>query len=99
MGGRKDSEAFIAYKEQTIRALLIARKYFPLFFDHARLSEKAGLKCFMENSIPNFKQRFMTDITELEVARRVEDITMNALDNVRTILYDIIQAIQNDIKR
>jgi hypothetical protein len=99
MGGSKDSEAFLAYKEQTIRSLLIARKYAPLFLEHARLSEKAGLKCFMKNSIENFRQRFFPGLNELDVAERVEAITMNALDNHRTILYDIIQAIQNDIKR
>jgi hypothetical protein len=89
----------LAYKEQNIRALLIARKYFPLFFEQVRLSEKSGLKCFMKDSIENFRKRFLYGLSELEVAERVERITMNALDNHRTILYDLMQAIQNDIKR
>lgn len=99
MGGTVDSEAFLAYKEQNIRAMLIARKYFPLLFEQARLSEKSGLLCFRKDSIANFRNRFMPGLSELEVARKVEEITMNALNNHRTIIYDLIQAIQNDIKR
>lgn len=97
MGGSTDSEGFMFYKEQTIRAFLIARKYFPLFFEHAQLSEMAGLKCFMKDSLLNFRNRFFLEDSELECARKIDGITMNALDNHRTIIYDKIQYIQNRI--
>ena len=97
MGGSVESDGFLYYKEQTIRAFLIARKYFPLLFEHARISEMSGLKCFMENSIANFRNRFLMESDELACAQTIDRITMNALNNHRTIIYDKIQFIQNHI--
>ena len=97
MGGTVESDGFVYYKEQTIRAFLIARKYFPLFFEHAKISEMSGLGCFLKDSIPNFKNRFFMESNELECAWKIDEMTMNALNNHRTILYDKIQFIQNKI--
>lgn len=97
MGGDTTSEVFLYYKEQTIRAFLIAREYFPLFFEHAKLSEMAGLKCFFKDSVFNFEKRFLLEMNDLKCAGKIDKITMNALNNHRTIIYDKIQYIQNKI--
>lgn len=97
MGGSVESDGFLYYKEQTIRAFLIARKYFPLLFAHARISESSGLRCFTGTSIENFEKRFFMGSDEISCAQTIDKITMNALDNHRTIIYDKIQFIQNQI--
>jgi phosphatidylinositol 4-kinase len=97
MGGNTDSDAFIDYKEQTIRSFLIAKKYFPLFFEEVRLAEIAGLRCFNKNSLKNFEDRFMLNKNSFKSALKMNKIIEYALNNHRTILYDQIQYIQNKI--
>ncbi len=97
MGGTIEADAFIDYKEQTIRSFLIAKKYFPMFFEEIRIAELSGLRCFNKNSLNNFETRFMLEKDDFKSAVKMNKIINYALDNHRTILYDQIQYIQNKI--
>lgn len=53
MGG-VDSEPFKFYKEQTIKAGLISRKYFDYLYEPIRLCQSSGLSCFRKGSMERF---------------------------------------------
>lgn len=92
-----NSDSFISYKENTVKAFLITRRNFKNIIEIIKLSEKSGLKCFNQFSIENFYKRFFFDKTEYECALEIYKIIDNAYNNHRTIIYDKIQYIQNKI--
>lgn len=97
MGGTKDSDAFIYYREQTIKAALISKINFDYFHDIVRLNMYAGLSCFNDNSLENFERRFLLDKDPFAAAKTIDKIIDDAYNNLRTIIYDKIQYIQNRI--
>lgn len=97
MGGTKDSDAFIYYREQTIKAGLISKEYFDYFYDIVRLNEYSGLSCFTDDSLIKFEKRFLLDKTPFTAARAIDRIIHDSKNNLRTIIYDKIQYIQNKI--
>lgn len=64
-----------------------------------------GGKLLAANSAENssnsqtFKQRFMPDKNDFEAAKEMNKIIEYAEKNLRTILYDEIQYLQNKIRR
>lgn len=68
MGGDKNSEGFLLYKEQTIKGGLIAKKYFDALFEPIVLSSHSGLLCFLKNSLENFENRFLKKYNDFKTA-------------------------------
>ncbi len=97
MGGHINSDPFLFYREQTIKAWLISRHYFDNLFEMIRLSELSGLVCFREGSMQRFKKRFLLDRDTFAAAKKIDHLIDHSLDNFRTIIYDKIQYIQNKI--
>lgn len=97
MGGRIESDAFTYYKEQTIKAGLISKMYFDYFYDIVRLNEYSGLCCFRDDSLVKFENRFLLDKDSFTAAKALDKIIYDAHNNLRTIIYDKIQYIQNKI--
>ena len=98
MGRTPNSDAFMYYREQTIKAGLISKDCYDSVFDIVRLNEASGLFCFLnDQGVTNFQQRFLTELDAFKTAAKVNKMIDGAYDNLRTIIYDKIQYLQNKI--
>ncbi|CAO1634457.1 unnamed protein product [Parajaminaea phylloscopi] len=97
MGGL-NSEGFKLFCELTVKAFLAARPYVDQIVQVATLMMHTSLPSFHgQPTMDRFRSRFVPDMDEREAAKHAVGLIKDATRNVRSILYDGLQQVQNGI--
>lgn len=97
MGGLQ-SEGFKMFSELTVKAFLAARPYVDQIVQVASLMMHTGLPSFHgQPTMDRFRSRFVPEMDEREAAKHAVGLIKDATRNVRSILYDGLQQVQNGI--
>lgn len=80
-----------------IKGFLIVRKYQDHIQNLIKQMYKSGLPCFLERSLENLENRFVSHMNEIEAAEHMKKVIENAADHWTTNWYDRIQYIQQKI--
>ncbi|KAK4048808.1 phosphatidylinositol-4- kinase [Microbotryomycetes sp. JL201] len=97
MGG-KDSVGFKHFQELTIKSFLAARPFAQAVVETSAQMAGAGFPSYKdEHTMDRLLDRFKPDLSEVEAAEYMKGIINNALENMRSIVYDEFQRMTNGI--
>ncbi|KAM0792098.1 hypothetical protein ACM66B_004802 [Microbotryomycetes sp. NB124-2] len=97
MGG-KDSIGFKHFQELTVKSFLAARPFAQAVVETSAQMQGAGFPSYKdEHTMDRLLDRFKPDLSEVEAAEYMKGIINNALENMRSIVYDEFQRMTNGI--
>jgi len=95
MGGRY-SEGYQLFTRLTVKAFLAIRPHMDQVVETVHLMLGTGLPSFKgEGTIHRLRDRFAPDLGERQASEFMMAIVKNAHENVRSIVYDEFQRLQN----
>ncbi|GAA96782.1 uncharacterized protein L969DRAFT_97129 [Mixia osmundae IAM 14324] len=97
IGGKKSPE-YQLFRELVVKAFLACRPYVNDVVAVAELMYGTGLACYSgKNALPELRDRFKPEMTEQQATKHMIGLIDNAETNVRSVMYDQIQTMQNSI--
>ncbi|KAI6188459.1 1-phosphatidylinositol 4-kinase [Aphelenchoides besseyi] len=97
MGHKTDSAPFKQFSKLCVQVYLAVRPYYSEFMALIAQMLETKLPCFRGKTLSLLRARFCPEASEREAAKNMLLIINNCLNNMRSLMYDQLQYIQNDI--
>ena len=97
MGGSEEAAPYKWFLELCIRGFLAVRPYHEAIITLVSLMLDTQLPCFRGQTLKLLRDRFKPDLSERAAADHMEKVVGRSLYSWRSIAYDQIQYMQNQI--